>query len=186
VERLARTLAWIHHRGIIHCDLKPSNVRLAAVLPTPPTGRADSCECDDVYGIPMLSGFELALDRQRLSELQKGEVRGTPAYMAPEQARGDHQAIGPATDLYALGAILFELLAGRPPFQAATMIDVLVQVMEKDPEPIRKLNPGIDRKLEAICSRCLHKDPAQRYGDGLELASALRDFVNGLSKRGWF
>jgi serine/threonine protein kinase len=186
VERLARTLAWIHQRGIIHCNLKPRKVQLAAVPATPPPGRPDSWDCEEVYGIPLISGFELALDRQRLAELQVGEVRGTPAYMAPEQARAQHQAIGPATDIYALGVILFEMLTGRTPFVAETAIELLRQAIDGEPIAVRTLNPAVDRKLEAICHKCLHKDPAQRYADGLELAAALRGFVNQLSKRWWF
>ena len=141
---------------------------------------------EEVYGIPLVSGFELALDRQRLSDLKEGEIRGTPAYMAPEQARGRHQDVGPATDIYGLGAILYELLTGRPPFQAATSLDLLMQVMDNQPESVRKLNPGVDSNLEAICHKCLHKDPAKRYANGLELASELRKFADRLSKRRWF
>src|SRR5262249_39168916 len=141
---------------------------------------------EDVYGIPLVGGFELALDRQRLAELKEGEIRGTPAYMAPELARGRHQDVGPATDIYGLGAILYEMLTGRPPFRAATLVDVMMLVMEKEPEAVRKLNPAVDPKLEAICHRCLHKEQAQRYASGLELASELRGFVDGLAKRRWF
>jgi len=186
VERLARTLAFIHQCGILHCNLKPRKVLLAA----PPAGEAlsgaESLGCEEVYGIPLVSGFELALDRQRLTDLKEGEIRGTPAYMAPEQARGCHRDVGPATDIYGLGAILYEMLTGRPPFQAAKVLDLLMQVMEKEPDPVRKLNPSVDHKLEAICHKCLHKEPAKRYANGLELASAIRGIVDGLSKRRWF
>jgi serine/threonine protein kinase len=186
VERLARTLAYIHQCGIVHCNLKPRKVLLAATPATGTPARAEPLNCEELFGIPLVSGFELALDRQCLTDLKEGEIRGTPAYMAPEQARGRHQEVGPATDIYGLGAILYELLTGRPPFQAATPLDVLMQVMEKEPEAVRKLNAGVDRKLEAICQKCLHKEPAKRYASGLELASELRGFVEGLSKRRWF
>jgi serine/threonine protein kinase len=188
VERLARTLACIHQRGIVHCNLKPRNVYLAAAPATGTAGRAEPLTGEDVYGIPLVSGFELALDRERLTELKEGEVRGTPAYMAPEQARGRHQDVGPATDVYGLGAILYEMLTARRPFQfqGASLLDLLTQIIEKEPEPVRNLNPGVDRKLEAICERCLQKDPAKRYISGLELASELRSFVDGLAKRRWF
>jgi serine/threonine-protein kinase len=186
VERLARILAYIHQCGIVHCNLKPRNVLLAAPPSAEAQDRAESSNCEEVYGIPLISGFELALDRQRLADLKEGTIRGTPAYMAPEQARGRHQDVGPATDIYGVGAILYELLTSRPPFQAATPLDVLTQVMEREPEPVRKLNPSIDCKLETICHKCLHKEPAKRYATGLELASELRGFVAGLPKRRWF
>jgi serine/threonine protein kinase len=128
----------------------------------------------------------LAVDRQRFADLREGEIRGTPAYMAPEQARGRHQDIGPATDIYGLGAILYELLTGRPPLQAASVVEILQQVMEKEPESPRRLNANIDRKLEAICLKCLNKDPGQRYASASELAADLHRFGNGLSKKGWF
>src|SRR5262249_53761849 len=142
--------------------------------------------CEDVYGIPLVGGFELALDSQRIAGLREGELRGTPAYMAPEQAGGRHRLVGPATDIHGLGTILYEMLTGRPPFQGATAIDTLMQVLEKGAEPVRKLKPDVDARLEAICHKCLHKEPANRYADGLELASALRAFVDGPSKRRWF
>lgn len=186
VERLAHTLAHIHQCGIVHCNLKPRNVLLAAAPATGTPRRAEPLNCEEVYGIPLVSGFELALDRQHLADLQEGEIRGTPAYMAPEQARGHHQDVGPATDIYGLGAILYEVLTGRPPFQATTPLDVLMQVKEKDPEAVRKVNPDVDRKLEAVCHQCLNKDPGKRYANGLELASALRGVLDGLSKRRWF
>jgi serine/threonine protein kinase len=186
VERLARTLASIHQRGIVHCNLKPRNVHLAAAPATATSGRGERLTCEDVYGIPLVSGFELALDRQRLAELKEGEIRGTPAYMAPEQAQGRLRDVGPATDIYGLGAILYEMLTARRPFQAARPLDVLTQVIEMEPESVRKLNPGVDRKLEAICERCMQKDPAKRYVNGLELATELRGFVDGLATGRWF
>lgn len=186
VERLARTLAYIHQCGFVHCNLKPRKVLLAAPPSPEAQGHAESSDYEEVYGIPLISGFELAVDRQRLADMKEGEIRGTPAYMAPEQARGRYQDVGPATDIYGLGAILYELLTGRRPFLAAMSLDFLKQVIETEPELVRTLNPNVDRKLEAICHKCLHKDPAKRYATGLELASELRGFVDGLSKRRWF
>jgi serine/threonine protein kinase len=186
VERLARTLAFVHQRGFLHCNLKPRNVLLAAPPSREPLDGDDAGDAEEVYGIPLLSGFGFAVNLQQADRLKEGEIRGTPAYMAPEQVRGRPQDFGPATDLFALGSMLYELMTGRPPFQAATTLDLLKQVLEREPEPVRRLNPAVDRKLEAICLKCLHKDPTRRYADGLVLASELRDHVSGLGKKGWF
>jgi serine/threonine protein kinase len=185
IERLSLTLAHVHQCGVVHCNLKPRNVLLAAA-PTPGQGYGEALDCETAYRIPLISNFQLALDRQRLANLKEGEIRGTLAYMAPEQASARHKDIGPSTDIYGLGAILYELLAGHPPFQAATQMDLLKLVGEKEPESVSRLNPGVDRKLEAICHKCLHKDPAKRFTGGLELAAELRAYTNGLSKRRWF
>jgi serine/threonine-protein kinase len=186
IERLALTLGHVHQCEIVHCNLKPRNVLLAAAPNTGSPSGSEALDCEAAYGIPLLSSFALALDRQRPADFKEGIIRGTPAYMAPEQASARHKDISPCTDVYGLGAILYELLTGRPPFQAATAIDLLKLAMEEEPKSIRKLNPGVDRKLEAICHKCLHKDPAKRFAGGLELATELRAYTNGLSKRRWF
>jgi eukaryotic-like serine/threonine-protein kinase len=186
VGRLARTVAYIHDCGILHCNLKPRKVVLAATNADETSGKTDSSTHEGAYGIPLLSGFELALDKQRLGEVAEGHVRGTPAYMAPEQAQGRSRDIGPATDVYGLGAILYEMLTGRAPFQATTFPECFKQIAETAPEPVRKLNPRVDAKLEAICHKCLNKSPAERYAGGLELATELEAYVAGLSKRRWF
>jgi eukaryotic-like serine/threonine-protein kinase len=177
IERLARTLAHIHRSGIIHCNLKPRNVLFAAPPPTSASGRADTLDYEDVYGIPLLADFELALESRELGELKEGEIRGTPAYMAPEQAQARHHELGPATDIYGLGTVLYELLTGRPPFQGTSPIEVLIQAREREPEAPHKFNPHVDRKLEAICLKCLSKEPGQRYSGGLALASDLRRLI---------
>jgi serine/threonine protein kinase len=184
IAHLARTLAFVHRRGIIHCNMKPQNVLLAA--PTPETSSTAPPTDEELYGLPLLGDFELALGRDVAAYLQEGLTRGTPAYMAPEQARCRHRDIGPATDIYGLGAILYEMLTGRPPFQASSVLDMLTQVMDREPVPVRALNPGVDRELEAICHRCLQKNPARRYACGLELASDLRAFVERPTNRWWF
>ena len=186
VERLARTISFVHQRGIVHCDLKPHHVLLAAP-PAPDTpGRVETRDCEDAYGIPRLSGFDFAVDRRQADSFKEGVVVGTPAYMAPELARGPSPDLGPATDIYGLGTILYELLTGRPPNQAETAFEAIKQALEREPESVRQLNPGVDRKLEAICLKCLRKDPARRYADGRELAAELRDCVSGLGRKRWF
>jgi WD40 repeat protein/tRNA A-37 threonylcarbamoyl transferase component Bud32 len=157
---LARAIAHAHQEGIIHRDLKPANVLLT-------TG-----------GQPRISDFGLA--KQEQAELTaSGDVLGTPSYMAPEQARGSVRLVGPATDIYALGAILYELLTGRPPFLAATVLETLEQVCAREPISPRRLNPKIPRDIDTICLKCLEKDRARRYASAQELAEDLKRFVDG-------
>jgi serine/threonine protein kinase len=186
VERLARTLAYIHERGVVHCDLKPRRILLAVPPVMEKVSDPDTAGYEEFFGIPKVAGFEVALRKSDLAELPEGTIRGTPAYMAPEQAQGRLHEIGPATDIHGLGAILYELLTGRPPYRGKSPTDVLKQVMESDPESPRKFNSHIDRKLEAICLKCLHKAMDLRYSNGLELASELRSYRDRRAKRRWF
>jgi WD40 repeat protein/tRNA A-37 threonylcarbamoyl transferase component Bud32 len=162
LERLARAVHYAHGRGVIHRDLKPANVLL------------------DDTDQPKITDFGLAkLLQGNSGQTRSGAILGTPSYMAPEQAGGKSKQIGPATDVYGLGAILYECLTGLPPFRGETPMDTVLQVMESDPVPPRLLNPKIDADLETICLKCLEKDPAQRYDSGEELADDLRRFLDG-------
>jgi WD40 repeat protein len=162
VETLARAVHAAHQQGIIHRDLKPANVLLSADR------------------IPKITDFGLAkkLD-SAAGQTASGAILGTPSYMAPEQAGGRRQQLGPATDVYALGAILYELLTGRPPFKAATPLDTVLQVLSDEPVPPSRLQPKVPRDLETICLKCLAKDPPKRYGSAEALAEDLGRFRAG-------
>jgi WD40 repeat protein len=161
-EKLAGAMHAAHQVGIVHRDLKPANVLLTA------------------DGSPKVTDFGLAkcLDVEA-GQTRSGDLLGTPSYMAPEQARGSIHEIAPHTDVYALGTILYELLTGRPPFKAATVLETLDLVRNAEPAPPRQLQPMCPRDLEIICLKCLRKEPAQRYATALELADDLRRFQNG-------
>jgi hypothetical protein len=162
VETLARAVQYAHAQGIIHRDLNPANVLLT----------------ED--GQVKITDFGLAKQLQGgAGQTRTGAVLGTPSYMAPEQAAGKTRDIGPPADVYALGAILYELLTGRPPFQAATPLDILLQVLDRDPVPIRECNPRLPRDLETVCRKCLEKDPKRRYASAEALADDLRRFGDG-------
>jgi eukaryotic-like serine/threonine-protein kinase len=159
VETLARAMHAAHTQQIIHRDLKPANVLLL----------------ED--GTPKITDFGLAKKLDEAGQTHAGAVMGTPSYMAPEQAGG--QTVGPLADVYALGAILYECLTGRPPFKAATALDTIMQVASDEPVPPSQLQSRTPRDLETICLKCLQKEPRKRYGSALELAADLRRFLNG-------
>ncbi|MFM7161530.1 MAG: serine/threonine-protein kinase, partial [Planctomycetaceae bacterium] len=142
MRKIAEAIGYAHEKGVVHRDLKPANVLL------------------DQQGEPKVTDFGLARRLQDDSGLTKtGAVMGTPSYMPPEQAAGKTAEVGPLADVYSLGAMLYCLLTGRPPFQAATTLDTLLQVMEREPVSVQTLNAGVPRDLETICHKCLQKDP---------------------------
>ena len=176
-----------HQRGIVHRDLKPANILLAKLDSQSSMIRrreVDSASLPEDHWsrttVPKIADFGLAkrVDDDS-SQTQSGAILGTPSYMAPEQAGGKNREIGPAVDIYALGAILYELLVGRPPFKAGNPIDTVRQVIEQEPVPPRQLEPRVPHDLETICLKCLEKDPARRFATAAELADDLRRFVDG-------
>ena len=162
MARVADAIDFAHQRRVIHRDLKPGNILL------------------DPNGNPRVSDFGLAKRLQSDSGLTgSGQIMGTPSYMPPEQARGDRGEVGPAADVYALGATLYALVTGRPPFQAATAMDIVLQVLSDEPVPPRRLNASVPLDLETICLKCLQKEPARRYASAADLAADLRRFSGG-------
>jgi serine/threonine-protein kinase len=162
VQLLAMGVEAAHQRGIIHRDLKPANVLISA------------------DGTPKISDFGLA---KRLEEdsghTRSGAVLGTPSYMAPEQAEGRTEDVGPLSDVYSLGAILYEMLTGRAPFKAGSILDTLEQVKTQEPVAPIQFAPSVPRDLETICLKCLQKDPARRYASATALADDLGRFLDG-------
>jgi eukaryotic-like serine/threonine-protein kinase len=180
VQQLARAAHAAHQRGIVHLDLKPANILLQ---PTPPSenwlnATAGAIEANQVYGVPKVNDFGVArrIDDGDSPSGHAG-IGGTPVYMAPEQAKGHAEEIGPAADIYSVGVILYEMLTGRPPFTSSSAIDVLRQLVSDPPVPPRRLRREIPRDLEAICRRCLEKDPRQRYPTAQSLADDLGSFL---------
>ncbi|HJZ59014.1 MAG TPA: protein kinase [Gemmataceae bacterium] len=162
VAELADAVSHAHDRGVIHRDLKPENVLFTAagIAKVTDFGLAKRVEIGDGLTLP-------------------GAVMGTPAYVSPEQARGDTAAINPSSDVYSLGAILYRLVTGRPPFQASTAWETLRQVASADPVPPRRLLPALPRDFDTICLKCLEKDPARRYPSAAALEEDLQRFLDG-------
>jgi TolB-like protein/Tfp pilus assembly protein PilF len=160
ISKVARTVHYAHEHGILHRDIKPGNILL------------------DAKGEPLLTDFGLA----RLVEVESTvtrtkEVMGTPSYMAPEQAVGNNAAVSAATDVYGLGAVLYQLLTGHPPFAGGTTYETIKLVLDTEPRQPRQLNPKIDRDLSTICLKCLEKDPKRRYPSALALAEDLEHWL---------
>jgi serine/threonine-protein kinase len=198
LETLARTMQFAHEQNVIHRDLKPANVLLTRSLPrgtgsvsVAPGSRShvshshsgDSLAESAALG-PLTAkitdfGLAKAVEEVGSQNTASGTILGTPSYMAPEQARGEVSALGPLCDLYSLGAILYELLTGRPPFQGATLLETLDQVRHREPVLIRQLQPNVPADLETICLKCLQKESSKRYANCGELADDLARFLAG-------
>src|SRR2546423_6770193 len=156
IAKVARTVHYAHEHGILHRDIKPGNILL------------------DAKGEPHLTDFGLArLVETESSVTQTLDVIGTPSYMAPEQAVGNNAAVSSVTDVYGLGAVLYQLLTGQPPFAGGTTYETIKLLLDTEPRQPRLLNPRIDRDLSIICLKCLEKDPKRRYSSALALAEDL-------------
>jgi tetratricopeptide (TPR) repeat protein len=161
IEKLARAMHYAHENNVIHRDLKPANILLTKTE------------------IPKITDFGLAKQMESdSSQTKTGTIMGTPSYMAPEQGRGE-KTIGHLADVYALGSMLYETMTGHPPFLAPTALKTLMRLLNEEPVPPSRVQPGLSRDLETICLKCLQKDPAKRYATALELAEDLRRFQNG-------
>jgi serine/threonine protein kinase len=193
VEVLARAVQAAHASGIVHRDLKPANILLtpaqggdASSLETLRGPNAPAADGGLLKAVPKIADFGVAKCVMGDGEAQDhrsltvtGDLLGTPSYMAPEQAAPVGPAVGPAADIYALGAILYELLTGRPPFKGATPLDTVLQVLHSEPVSVTGLQPNVPRDLETICHKCLRKEPRHRYQSASELADDLQSFLRG-------
>ena len=163
IAKVARTVHYAHEHGILHRDIKPGNILL------------------DAKGEPHLTDFGLArLVESESTVTQTLEVLGTPSYMAPEQAAGNNRAtavLTSATDVYGLGAVLYQLLTGHPPFAGGTTYETIKLLLENEPRPLRLWDPKVDRDVSTICLKCLEKDPQRRYPSALALAEDLERWL---------
>ena len=160
IAKVARTVHYAHEHGILHRDIKPGNILL------------------DAKGEPHLTDFGLArLVESESTVTRTLEVLGTPSYMAPEQAAGNNTKLTDATDVYGLGAVLYQLLTGHPPFAGGTTYETIKLLLETEPRPPRLWNPKVDRDLSTICLKCLEKDPQRRYSSALALAEDLERWL---------
>lgn len=182
IEAVARAMHTVHERGIVHRDLKPGNILLT------PDGQPK------VGDFGLAKSFTHRVLATEATLTQTGDIIGTPDYMAPEQAAGRTHDLGPQTDIYALGAILYEMLTGQKPFGGSSTVQTLQRILHEEPTPPSELQPHVPRELQTICLTCLHKDPAARYPSARALADDLRAFLAGepiaarppgLGRRAW-
>jgi serine/threonine protein kinase len=184
VEVLARAVQAAHANGVVHRDLKPANILLIPAQ----QGAVKSLAAHGglLKAVPKIADFGVAkcasgdMDARLYRSLTAtGDLLGTPSYMAPEQAAPLGPPVGPAADIYALGAILYELLTGRPPFKGKTPLDTVLQVLHSEPVSVTRLQPNVPRDLETICLKCLRKEPRHRYHSASELADDVHSFLRG-------
>jgi len=178
IKTIANAMHAAHVAGIVHRDLKPGNILLSRLSAHPDV--SDGPASPLFSFTPKITDFGLA---KRMDDpaghTQSGAILGTPSYMAPEQAAGRIHDIGPSTDVYALGAILFELLTGRPPFKGTSSWETLEQIREHDPVPPSRILPVVPKDLDVICLKCLEKEPRRRYPHAKDLADDLDRFLTG-------
>ncbi len=185
LEPLARAMHHAHGKGIIHRDLKPGNILISdSGMRISDAGPDDQTVKDapaiSPSGTPKITDFGLAKNlNQSMHLTATGVALGTPSYMAPEQAKDDRKNIGPLSDVYALGAILYEMLAGKPPFTGSTPMVTMQQVVRTRPAPPSTIRPAVPKELEKICLKCLEKQPKNRFTNAQELADALQAFIEG-------
>lgn len=167
VCQIARAMHYAHEQGILHRDMKPSNILIDAR--------------DEVHITDFGLAKRLHHEPGEAGQTRTGSLLGTPSYMAPEQASGKTRELGASCDIYGIGAVLYELITGRPPFRAESPLETILQVLHTDPAPPRVLNPKLDVDLETICLKCLEKDPRHRYASAQELADDLQSYLDGNS-----
>jgi eukaryotic-like serine/threonine-protein kinase len=178
IEILARAMQEVHQLGIIHRDLKPANILLSPDQHAAVSSQQSAFSPE--HYTPKITDFGLAKDQNIARNLtQTGTTMGTPLYMAPEQARGKGVDVGPGADIYSLGSILYEMLTGRPPFDAPTPAETLAALLDEDPVSPSRLQPKVPRDLATICLRCLEKSPRRRYASAQDLAEDLSRFLAG-------